>query len=137
MFRFLLEVLMTQVAAGIIFQNGSILVTRRGPGEKHAGCWEFPGGKLEASETFQQCIEREILEELGVEVVADEILATSTYDYSNGSVELTAILCIAENMNIKLTVHDRYRFVAPKSLSDVDLLPADIPIAIKLGEIYG
>ena len=70
-------------------------------------------------------------------MVADEILATSTYDYSNGSVELTAILCIAENMDIKLTVHDRYRFVAPKSLSGVDLLPADIPIAIRLGEIYG
>ena len=51
---------MTQVAAAVIFQNGKILVTRRGPGEKHAGCWEFPGGKLEASETFQQCIEREL-----------------------------------------------------------------------------
>ena len=137
MSRFLLEILMTQVAAGIIFQNEKILVTRRGPGEKHAGCWEFPGGKLEASETFQQCIEREILEEIGLVVKAGEILATSTYSYSNGSVELTAILCIAENMNIKLTVHDRYRFVAPKSLSDVDLLPADIHIAIKLGEIYG
>ena len=60
MSRFLLEILMTQVAAGIIFQNEKILVTRRGPGEKHAGCWEFPGGKLEASETFQQCIEREL-----------------------------------------------------------------------------
>jgi 8-oxo-dGTP diphosphatase len=94
---------MKRVAAGIIFQNESILVTRRGPGEKHAGCWEFPGGKLEASETFQQCIEREIHEELGIEVVADEILATSTYDYRNGSVELTAILCIAENIDIKKT----------------------------------
>jgi 8-oxo-dGTP pyrophosphatase MutT (NUDIX family) len=59
--RILLEVLMTQVAAAVIFQNEKILVTRRGPGEKHAGCWEFPGGKLEASETFQQCIEREKL----------------------------------------------------------------------------
>ena len=137
MFRFLLEVLMTQVAAGIIFQNGSILVTRRGPGEKHAGCWEFPGGKLEASETFQQCIERELLEELGLVVKANEIVATSTYNYSDGSVELTAIFCIAENMAIKLTVHDKYRFVAPKSLSSVNLLPADIPIAIKLGDIYG
>jgi 8-oxo-dGTP diphosphatase len=128
---------MIRVAAGIIFQNNKILVTRRGPGEKHAGCWEFPGGKLEASETFQQCIEREILEEIGLVVKANEILATSTYSYSNGSVELTAILCTAENMDIKLTVHDRYRFIAPKSLSSVDLLPADIPIAIKLGDIYG
>ena len=128
---------MIRVAAGIIFQNNKILVTRRGPGEKHAGCWEFPGGKLEASETFQQCIEREILEEIGLVVKANEILATSTFSYSHGSVELTAILCTAENMDIKLTVHDRYRFVAPKSLSSVDLLPADIPIALKLGDIYG
>ena len=128
---------MIRVAAGIIFQNHKILVTRRGPGEKHAGCWEFPGGKLEASETFQQCIEREILEEIGLVVKANEILATSTFSYSNGSVELTAILCLAETMDIKLTVHDRYRFVAPKSLSSVDLLPADIPIALKLGDIYG
>ena len=128
---------MIKVAAAVIFQNGKILVTRRGPGEKHAGCWEFPGGKLEASESLQQCIERELLEELGLVVKADEIVATSTYNYSDGSVELTAIFCIAENMAIKLTVHDKYRFVAPKSLSSVNLLPADIPIAIKLGDIYG
>jgi 8-oxo-dGTP diphosphatase len=128
---------MVQVAAAVIFQNGKILVARRGPGEKHAGCWEFPGGKLEASESFQQCIERELLEELGLVVKANEIVATSTYNYSDGSVELTAIFCIAENMAIKLTVHDKYRFVAPKSLSSVNLLPADIPIAIKLGDIYG
>lgn len=63
-----------QVAAAIIYRDGNILITRRAPGEKLAGMWEFPGGKFEPGETPQSCIIRELREELGVESDAGEIL---------------------------------------------------------------
>lgn len=55
-----------KVAAAIVHLDGKILITRRAPGEKLAGMWEFPGGKIEHEETPQECIIRELREELGV-----------------------------------------------------------------------
>ena len=73
---------MKQVAAAIIFNKGKILVTRRAPGENLAGYWEFPGGKLEGSETPQECILRELREELGLHATAGDVLASSVYAYT-------------------------------------------------------
>jgi len=60
---------MQDVTAAIIYNNGKILITRRAPGEKHAGWWEFPGGKIEAGETQEMCLRRELMEELAVDTV--------------------------------------------------------------------
>ena len=76
------------VAAAVVYLNDKILITRRVPGEKLAGMWEFPGGKLEADETPQTCIVRELREELGIVSVTGEILTTSVYTYAVGAVEL-------------------------------------------------
>jgi 8-oxo-dGTP diphosphatase len=72
---------MKKVAAAIILRSGRVLVTRRGPTENLAGCWEFPGGKLESDETPQECIIRELQEELGLSAIAKEIIAESVYTY--------------------------------------------------------
>ena len=120
---------MKQVAAAIISRNGRILVTRRAPGERLAGYWEFPGGKIEMSESPQECIVRELLEELSLNATAGEIIARSIYEYTEGAIELIAIECKVKEPQIKLTVHDAYDFLEPTNLLRIKLAPADIEIA--------
>lgn len=123
---------MKQVAAAIIFNKGKILVTRRAPGEKLAGYWEFPGGKLEGNETPQECIIRELREELGLHAAAGDVIASSVYEYTGGAIELIAVECAVQNYEIGLTVHDAYEYIQPEALLDLRLAPADIDIAKKI-----
>src|SRR5262245_45725195 len=57
-----------EVAAGLVFRGGKVLITQRRPDDHLGGLWEFPGGKREPNETFEQCLHRELKEELGIEV---------------------------------------------------------------------
>ena len=72
------------VAAAIVIEGDKVLLGRRGPNVPLNGCWEFPGGKIEYWETPQECLERELFEELGVASKAGAIIAESDYQY-NGS----------------------------------------------------
>jgi 8-oxo-dGTP diphosphatase len=123
-----------EVAAAIAISEGKVLVTRRAAGQKLAGYWEFPGGKLEPGEDVQTCIVREIQEELGVSSTAGEVLAISDYSYPGGAISLIAIEVSLHSSNLTLTVHDKYAWVAPGELLNLNLAPADIPIAKELGD---
>lgn len=125
------------VAAAVIHLNGKILITRRAPGEKFAGKWEFPGGKLEHKETPQECITRELREELGVESVAGEILTSTTYTYPGGTIKLIAIVVTLQSTQFILQVHDLFEWVLPQELLRFELAPADIPIAEEIIRKYG
>ena len=82
---------MKAVTAAIIQSGDSFLIARRAPGEKLAGFWEFPGGKVEPNETLQECLERELKEELGLTVRAGDVITESAYHYEHGSINLVAI----------------------------------------------
>lgn len=125
------------VAAAVVYLDGKILITRRAPGEKLAGMWEFPGGKLEHEETPQDCITRELREELGVESVAGEILTSTTYTYPGGTIELIAIMVKLQSTQFTLQVHDLFEWVQPQELLQYGLAPADIPIAEEIIRKYG
>lgn len=127
----------SQVAAAVIYQEGIVLITRRAPGEKLAGMWEFPGGKLEPGETPQSCIVRELREELGVECDAGEILTTSIFTYPGGAIELIAVTVALRSNVLTLQVHDRAEWVTPQDLLGYALAPADIPIAEEIIRKYG
>lgn len=126
-----------QVAAAVFYRNGNILITRRAPGEKLAGMREFPGGKLEAEETPQSCIVRELREELGVDSDAGEILTTSVFTYPGGTIELIAATVSLRSAVLTLHVHDRAEWVTPPDLLGYELAPADIPIAEEIIRKYG
>ena len=126
-----------QVAAAVVYRDGNILITRRAPGEKLAGMWEFPGGKLEPEETPQSCIVRELREELGVESDAGEILTTSVFTYPGGTIELIAVTVSLRSAVLTLNVHDKAEWVAPGDLLGYELAPADIPIAEEIIRKYG
>lgn len=117
------------VAAAIIMDRGRLLVARRGPGQHLADLWEFPGGKLEGDETPQACIVRELREELCVTVTTTDIITESLYKYPGGAINLIAVQTHLENGPICLTVHDAYEWVDPAELLNIDLAPADVPIA--------
>ncbi|WP_230558627.1 (deoxy)nucleoside triphosphate pyrophosphohydrolase [Sphingomonas segetis] len=118
-----------QVAAAIVFHDRRVLVARRAPGQHLAGLWEFPGGKLEAGESPQCCIVRELNEELCLSVEARQTLTTSLYSYPGGRINLIAVLADAAKPDVALTVHDAIKWLEPRDLLSVEFAPADIPIA--------
>ena len=82
-----------EVAAGLIFRRGRLLVAQRRPEDHLGGLWEFPGGKREADETFEECLRRELREELGVEVEVVERLESVRHAYADKKVRLEFYRC--------------------------------------------
>ena len=82
-----------EVSAGLIFRSGQLLITRRHAGAHLGGLWEFPGGKREPGETFEQCLARELREELGVEVAVGKLIEELTHAYAEKTVHLKFFRC--------------------------------------------
>lgn len=122
------------VTAAIIIENGCVLIARRAPEEKHAGGWEFPGGKVEYGESPEECLKREMYEEFGIETNVNHLLTESVCRYPAGTIRLLAYSTEIKAGDIKLRVHDKIEWVKVNELLDYELLPADIPIAVKLKE---
>lgn len=81
------------VSAGLIFRSGKLLITQRHADAHLGGLWEFPGGKREPGETFEQCLVRELREELGVEVSVGELFESITHAYPEKTVALQFFVC--------------------------------------------
>ena len=82
-----------EVAAGLVFREGKLLITRRSAGGHLAGLWEFPGGKREPGETFEECLHRELREELGIEVQIDSLIEEIVHHYPERAVRLKFFRC--------------------------------------------
>ncbi len=119
---------MVHVAAAVIRNRSKILITRRKSDEKLGGFWEFPGGKLEKGESVQDCLVREIQEELDLLIQTGRIITESLYSYPDFTVKLTAVAAAILEGRIKLRVHDRYRWVKPEDFPLYKFAPADIPV---------
>ena len=122
---------MRQVTAAVIIEDDLLFLARRGPGEKLAGLWELPGGKMEPGETLQQCLERELLEELAMASKAGVVLAQSTHVYEHGSFEMLA-LSVTRLSDYEPTVHDLVSWVSRDDLSALELAPADLALIAEL-----
>ena len=126
-----------EVAAAVIEDpEGRIFGTQRGYGE-WKDWWEFPGGKIEAGETPQQALRREIHEELDAEIEVGELLRTIEYDYPAFHLTMHCFRCQIKAQNTKeegytLLEHEAARWLAPKDLQTVRWLPADEEIINEL-----
>ena len=125
---------MKEVSAAIVVDNETVLLARRNPDDKLAGIWEFPGGKVEANETPQQCLERELQEELGVSSTAGDVFLESVFEYDHGKFKIIAMYTDLHSKVFTLSSHDKAEWVPTTELLNYKLLPADIPIAEKIIE---
>lgn len=120
-----------EVVAAIIKQEDRILATQRGYGE-FEGSWEFPGGKMEAGETPQQALLREINEELDVEIAIKDYVDTVEYDYPNFHLTMHCFFCVIKSGELILKEHKSARWLTKDNLDSVDWLPADQDLIRKL-----
>ena len=121
-----------RVVAAVIRQNGKIFATQRGYGEWKDG-WEFPGGKQEAGETLEECLHREIMEELRLDITVEKFFTESRYDYESGSISLHAFFASCSQSDISyMDSHEQVAWVLPSHLPEYDFAPADIPVVERL-----
>ena len=111
------------VAAIIQDETSRIFATQRGYGD-WKDWWEFPGGKIEAGETPQQALKREIREELDAEIEVGELLRTIDYDYPQFHLTMHCFLCRL-NGEVTLKEHEAAKWLLPEDLDLVKWLPAD------------
>ena len=121
-----------EVVAAIIFdEQGRIFATQRGYGD-WKDWWEFPGGKIEAGETLQQALKREIHEELDAEIEVDELLRTIDYDYPQFHLTMHCFMCKLTDSHITLLEHEVAKWLTLDEVQSVRGLPADKDIIAEL-----
>ena len=126
---------MKEVTAAIILKDNRVLIAQRAPVDKLAGKWEFPGGKLELGETPQECLKREISEELDVKIEVSGFFGESIYAYHSGTIKLMAFWCKWISGDFTLEVHSQIAWVNHVELDLYDFAPADIPLMEKLKSV--
>jgi len=123
-----------RVTAAIIVRDGRVLIAQRPLGGRHPGEWEFPGGKIESGESPQQCLARELDEELGVTVKVGEHLASVRYSYPDLELDLLAFSAEITGGTVRDIECSAHAWVDPRTLESCDLLPPDRVLA---HEIFG
>lgn len=125
------EHLVDVTAAVIGGPDGRILVCSRPAGKHMAGKWEFPGGKIEPGETAEDCIRREIREELGIEITVGPVLTVMEHDYGVKYVRVTFFLAVSDDTP-SAKDHQEFQWVTPEEIDSVDFLDADRPVSAEI-----
>jgi 8-oxo-dGTP diphosphatase len=121
-----------EVAAGLVFRDGKLLITQRPPESHLGGLWEFPGGKREAGESFEQCLRRELVEELGIEVQVHELVEDLVHHYPERSVHLKFFRCRWLRHEPKAIFCHDWKWIGPEQLADYPFPAADARLLEKL-----
>ena len=120
------------VEAGRVEIDGErVFATQRGYGEFKDG-WEFPGGKIEAGETPQEALKREIMEELDTKVKIGNLIDTIEYDYPNFHLLMDCFWCEIVSGELKLKEHENAKWLTKEHLDEVEWLPADVILIDKI-----
>jgi len=116
---------MQKVTAALLERDGKILLARRKAGKHMGNRWEFPGGKLLPGETPEQCLRRELQEELGIDTRVGEYLGSARF--VQGSLQLEILLYRVEHLSgaFSLREHEALAWVEPKDLELYDLADSD------------
>jgi len=120
------------VTAAAIIRDGKVLIAQRQPGSHMEYKWEFPGGKLEPDETPEECIIREIKEEMDIDIEVDDIYKVVKFKYEEKDILLLCYLCRIIKGDGKAIECNDFKWVANDELTGFDFVPADLPIVEKL-----
>lgn len=124
--------LLVEVAVAVIQQDGRFLITQRKQGEHLGGFWEFPGGKRKPEESFEDCLVREVGEELGIRVSPRSFLKTYEYPYPERKVRLFFYLCDLVEGKPEARECAAFRWVEAGELGNYKFPPADRKIIQKI-----
>ncbi|MCJ1702777.1 (deoxy)nucleoside triphosphate pyrophosphohydrolase [Rathayibacter sp. VKM Ac-2926] len=117
-----------EVVAAVIESDGRILACRRRPEKDAGGKWEFPGGKVEAGETHEQALAREIREELGVDIEVGDLLTTDVTITSTLTIRLSCFWAKLRGDHPTVSIdHDAMTWTPYAELADHEWAPADLP----------
>ncbi|QHB32729.1 pyrimidine (deoxy)nucleoside triphosphate diphosphatase [Yersinia canariae] len=119
---------MIDVVAAIIERNGKILLAQRDIHRDQAGLWEFPGGKVEAGESQPQALVRELAEELNIDAIVTEYIATNQWDSLQRTIRLHAWRVKNFEGEPTLHCHSAFVWLTPEDAYHYPLAPADIPL---------
>jgi mutator protein MutT len=121
-----------EVAAGLVFRDGKLLITQRLPQAHLGSLWEFPGGKRERRETFEDCLRRELAEELGIEVEVHELVEELIHHYPERSVHLKFFRCRWLRHEPQAIFCQDWAWITMEQLSDYSFPAADKRLLEKL-----
>ncbi len=116
------------VTCAIIERGGRVLATQRSATMSMPHKWEFPGGKIDPGETAEECLRRELLEEIGIQVRIGHCLPASTHPYPTFTITLYPFVCTIEEGEIFLHEHAALLWLPPNQLHTLDWAEADIPV---------
>jgi mutator protein MutT len=120
------------VSAALIFRSGKLLITRRHSDAHLGGLWEFPGGKREPDETFEQCLVREIREELGVRISVGKLFESVTHAYPEKTVRLKFFVCRLERGEPQMLGCAAFKWISAAELDNYQFPAADTKLLEKL-----
>jgi 8-oxo-dGTP diphosphatase len=116
------------VACAIIEQEGAVLAAQRSATMTLPLKWEFPGGKIEAGESPEECLIRELMEELGISVFIDAALSPATHSYPDLTVTLYPFTCRLAGGIITPHEHHALKWIEPERMPELDWAAADLPV---------
>ncbi len=120
--------MIVSVTCSVIIQNGHLLIAQRKADDTHSLKWELPGGKVEAGETNQECLIRELKEELDITVRIGSRLPENVHRYGHKEIRLIPFFCEIVKGKPKPLVHEKIEWVPIAEALSVDWAEADIPI---------
>lgn len=119
---------MLYVTCALIEFNNKVLVVQRSEEMRLPLKWEFPGGKIEKDETEEECVLREIKEELNIVIEIVQKLTPTVFNYPNNSIQLIPFLANFSSGELKLAEHQDFRWMHKSELIELDWAEADLPI---------
>jgi 8-oxo-dGTP diphosphatase len=121
-----------RVTAALIEREGRVLLARRQPGKHMGGRWEFPGGKMKPGETPEECLRRELIEELGIECEVGELLGSTVFHQRGIHLKILLYRARILSGTPKLYEHEELRWVLPEQIGSFELADSDRRLARRL-----